>query len=238
MPAAPPNVDSESGAHTVGSAGIRHAQNSSRQRTARSARWLIRLGCAVFIFLGLYLFRAPVLRGLAWAWIVDDPLKKADAIVVLGGGLDTRPFAAARLFSNGYAPTILVLNTKVSPSELLEVQVPQTELTKQILTRQAVPSQCIVKIGNQVSSTFEEAMAVKDWLKISGAKRIIVPTDLFHTRRVKWLFRKQLNESHAAVCVITVPSVKYDLSNWWQHEEGLVDFQNEVIKNIYYRLKY
>jgi len=179
-----------------------------------------------------------LLRGLAGWWIVDDPLVKADAIVVLGGGLDTRPFLAARLFSNGYAPKILVMNAKISPSQELGITVPEAELTKQILTRQAVPSECIVTIGNQVSSTYEEAMAVHDWLKISGARRIIVPTDLFHTRRVSWLFRKKLKDSHAEVCVTSIQCPRYAPSNWWQHEEGLVNFQNEVIKSIFYRLRY
>ena len=49
-------------------------------------------------------FRGQLLRGLANAWIVHDPLSRADAIVVLGGGMQTRPFEAARLYREGYAP--------------------------------------------------------------------------------------------------------------------------------------
>ena len=213
-------------------------EQSGKGRIGRARKWLVCLGCLALVCLGLYLGRAPLLRGLAGWWIVDEPLAKADAIVVLGGGLDTRPFLAARLFSNGYAPKILVMNTKISPSEELGIKVPDVELTKQILTKQAVPPECIVTIGNQVSSTYEEAMAVKDWLRISGARRIIVPTDLFHTRRVSWLFRKELKESQAAVCVTPIQTARYDRSNWWQHEEGLVNFQNEVIKWMFYRLEY
>ena len=26
--------------------------------------------------------------------------------------------------------------------------------------------------------------------------------------------------------------------DWWQHEEGVIAFQNEVIKYLYYRFKY
>jgi hypothetical protein len=30
----------------------------------------------------------------------------------------------------------------------------------------------------------------------------------------------------------------YDINDWWQHEGGLINFQNEVIKYICYRLRY
>src|SRR5689334_20408445 len=64
---------------------------------------LLVLGCAG------WWWRAPLLRGVAHLWIVADAPAKADAIVILGGGLDSRPTEAARLFHAGYAPRILVM---------------------------------------------------------------------------------------------------------------------------------
>jgi len=52
-------------------------------------------------------WRAPLLRGAARLWIVADAPAKADAIVILGGGLDSRPAEAARLFHAGFAQRIL-----------------------------------------------------------------------------------------------------------------------------------
>jgi hypothetical protein len=42
-------------------------------------------------------------RGAACAYVVDEPAVKADAIVVLGAAPISRPFAAARLFHEGYS---------------------------------------------------------------------------------------------------------------------------------------
>jgi hypothetical protein len=52
--------------------------------------------------------RAPLLRGVADLWIVADPLTPADVAVVLGGGLDVRPFAAAELYHKGLVKKVLV----------------------------------------------------------------------------------------------------------------------------------
>jgi hypothetical protein len=46
---------------------------------------------------GGWLLREPVLCGAANLWIVSDPISRADAIAVLGGGLETRPFIAAQM---------------------------------------------------------------------------------------------------------------------------------------------
>jgi hypothetical protein len=53
-----------------------------------------------------------LLRGLASRWIVSDSLDQADAIVVLGGGLDIRPSAAAELYKRGTAQQILVVKAE------------------------------------------------------------------------------------------------------------------------------
>jgi hypothetical protein len=70
------------------------------------------------------------------------------------------------------------------------------------------------------------------------AKSVLIPTDLFHTRRVRWLFRKQLNGTGAQVHVHAITPKEYAASNWWRHEEGLIAFDTETLKYLYYRLKY
>src|SRR5689334_10373924 len=60
---------------------------------------------------GTWPWRATILTGAANLWVVSDqPLAPADAIVVLGGGLEMRPSAAAAYFREHLAPRILVAN--------------------------------------------------------------------------------------------------------------------------------
>src|SRR5947209_5106418 len=69
-----------------------------RRRARRSmAAALVMAGLAGVAWVG----RAPLLQGAADLWIVSDPLTPADVAVVLGGGVDVRPFAAAELYHKG-----------------------------------------------------------------------------------------------------------------------------------------
>ncbi len=90
-----------------------------------------------------YVFRASLLRGAAGVWIVNEPLSKADAIVVLGGGVATRPFAAARLFHQGLAPKILLTNPQPAPATQLGLLHAEADLECSILLNRNVPGSCI-----------------------------------------------------------------------------------------------
>lgn len=207
-------------------------------KPSRVGKWLWRLATVVVVVLTVYLFRAPILRGAARAYVVDDDPTKADAIVVLGGGANTRPFAAAKLFHEGYARRVLILNTEREPADELGASPSDLDLNRRVLRALKVPDSAVTPVGQNVSSTYDEALAVREWAQRNGAKRILVPTDAFHTRRVKWLFGRMLRPLGADVSVRAIPPRKYSTANWWQHEEGLIGFQNEVIKFTFYHWKY
>jgi uncharacterized SAM-binding protein YcdF (DUF218 family) len=180
-----------------------------------------------------------MLTGLARLWIVDDPLTKADAIVVLGGGLQSRPFVAAELYRQGLAPKVVVMNIEHNNTEGLGLTQSETSLLKEVLIKRGVPEEALVFIGNEVSSTYEEVLALRDWAQTTKVRRLIVPTEPFHTRRVKWLFTKILNKdiSPTEVLVTSTKPVSSASTNWWQTEKGLIEFQNEVVKFLYYEVK-
>lgn len=208
---------------------------SRRKWPRRLALCLLAL-CA--LLLAAWVFRAPILRGAARAWIVNEPPAHADAVVVLGGGIYTRPFEAARLYASGFAKKILIMDVKPTSTDELGFTLPEPELTKLILTRKGVPTDAVQVLGTNVTSTHEEALAVADWVKKTGAEKILITTDLFPTRRVRWIFRKTLKPTGAQVWVEAHNMPSYSASNWWQCEEGLITFQNEVVKFAYYFVKY
>lgn len=205
-------------------------------------RWFVRSAwltgiLAVLIVFG-YIYRARLLTHLASAWVVNLPTTTADAIVVLGGNVDDRPFAAAKLFQQHVAPKILYMDVSDDPVNELNITQTEREITRRILLSNSVPESAIQAIGQQVDNTYDESRAVRAWVRQTGATSILITTDLFHTRRARWIFRHELRDTPVRIYVIPVNLRQYTVDNWWKTEGGVIAFQNEVIKFIYYRLKY
>jgi hypothetical protein len=103
---------------------------------------------------GLWWEREPVLQGLTDLWIISDPVTHGDAVVVLGGGLEYRPFIAADLYKTGLVTKILVSRTR-NPTH--------TELNQRALLRLGVPEPSIEVFGMANSTTEKEARALRGW---------------------------------------------------------------------------
>jgi uncharacterized SAM-binding protein YcdF (DUF218 family) len=194
----------------------------------------------ILIGTSLWFSRETLLRGAAGFWIVSDAISPADAIVVLGGGIDTRPFAAVEDYNKGLAPKVLVANVSLSRTEILGAQPSHTAVNRNVLLKLGVPEADIETFGTEVSSTYEEAEALREWAIRVHAKSIIVPIEMFASRRVRWTLTHTFASTGTSVQiqVITPDSRDYNQSNWWRSHSGLIAFQNEVIKYIYYRWVY
>ena len=92
---------------------------------------------------GAWLERAALLQGSADLWIVSDPVTPGDAVVVLGGGLDLRPFVAADLYRKGLAGRILVSQVVEGPSVSIGKLPAHTELNRAVLLNLGVPDNAI-----------------------------------------------------------------------------------------------
>ncbi len=182
--------------------------------------------------------RASILQNIAAGWIISDELAHADAVVVLGGSIDVRPFAAATLYKRGLADTVLVSNARKGRAERLGLIPTHTELNRDVLIKLGVPETAIGDFGEELSSTVEEARALRAWAVQRQAKSIIVPTELFAGRRVRWIFERELAPLGVRVIVHTYAPADYTLADWWRHRSGVIDFNNEVLKYLYYRARY
>ncbi|MFZ9938149.1 MAG: YdcF family protein, partial [Luteolibacter sp.] len=147
-----------------------------------------------------------------------------------------RPFAAARRYHCGLAPRIVIFRVKPSPATERALMPTEQELTRLLLIAEGVPADAIIEIGHDVASTRDEARATRAWAGHAKPRALILTTDPFHTRRVHWLFRKTLQgTSTTSLTTTAAPRPEYTARNWWTTEPGLIDFQNEVIKYLFYR---
>lgn len=195
---------------------------------------------AAFLLLALAVFlaRGPILRNLTYSWIIDEPVSPADAIVVLGGGVNTRTFAAAEYYQRKLSARILIPRVKPSPVEALGLIKSHTELCREVVVAKNVPNTAIHLIGTDVSSTWEEATALRKWALDENASHLIIPTEFPYTRRLRWIMDQTFEGTKTKVTITAIEPLEYNRSNWWTTEEGLINVQNELLKYLLYRMKY
>ena len=141
---------------------------------SRRRKILARAGLAVGMLLltGFFiaLWFSPV-----WLAIDDRPVP-ADAIVVPGGDWVLRPKRAAELFKQGRVPRIIVSGKgEAEPLQLA-------------LRERGVPAAAI-ELENQARSTQENAVFVIRRLRQEKARRVIIVTSWFHSRRALHCFQ-------------------------------------------------
>src|SRR5947199_10102491 len=128
--------------------------------------------CAV-----LYLVRRPILRFAAEMWIVEDPLDKADALIVLGDDnfYADRSTRAAQLFREGKAPGIVASGRRLQPNAGI------AELMEHDLIERRVPRYRIVRILGDADGTLEVAQALTRLVKERKWNSENVHTAKYHT---------------------------------------------------------
>jgi uncharacterized SAM-binding protein YcdF (DUF218 family) len=198
-------------------------------RWLRRLFWLLGL-CALVLVLAL--FREEILSGLARGWIVNQPPAKPGAIVVLAGKVEARPFAVARLYREGKAPAVVVTVAELTPTARLGLAKPEIAVTCEALVKQGVPADAIQIVGTNLASLAAEAEAVVGWARKAGVHSLLVPTDPFNTRRARRAFRQAAGTANLEIGVVPIEMRGYRPSEWWRHEEGWIDFENEITRFV------
>ncbi len=200
----------------------------------RAAAWTLSL--LLFLALAAWALRAPLLTGAARWLTVDDRPARGDFVYVLGGELHTRPFHAARLYRAGVAPRVVLARVRDLPATELGLFPNETDVSVRVLRRLGVPDSAIVvlRLPGGASSTAEEARALRDHLRRTGARRVVVVTNAYHTRRARWALRRGTRGVPAEILMSPARARGFDETDWWRSEEGLITYLNEYIKFGFY----
>jgi uncharacterized SAM-binding protein YcdF (DUF218 family) len=209
-----------------------------RGRGSASRRVAVTVFLSAALAAGIWLQRAAVLRGVADLWIVSDPVTQSDVVAVLGGGLEVRPFAAAEIYERGLATRVLVSEVLEARSTAIVGAPGHTELNRMVLLKLGVPEAAIATFGQASRNTWDEANALRNWATEHHVARIIIPTEIFSARRVRWVFHRTFAGSSVQLEIPSFEGNNYSRAEWWKSEAGMIAFQNEVMKYLYYRLRY
>jgi uncharacterized SAM-binding protein YcdF (DUF218 family) len=186
--------------------------------------------------------------GLAWvaakALIVKSELPKAEALVVLSGSGNyiERTRTAAGLFTAGLAPKIILTNDNErggwSSAEERNPLFEELEFAE--LVRAGVPAGKIESLTETVTSTYDEAVLVREHALAQGIRSIIVVTSAYHSRRALWTWRRVFQDSGIEIGLSAAPTGEQSPNpfSWWLHPRGWAMVAGEYPKLIYYWFQY
>lgn len=196
---------------------------------------------SVLLFLILFIFVCLLLLGLIdFAYyfgnflVVEDPIRKADLIHVISGP-DYRTEYAIDLYKKGYAEKLLFTGGWCeSANEISAIR------SERLALIAGVPSEKIIVDVTPILCTYEEAERLKELVnrKDNIIRSVIIVSDPFHMRRVRWTYRRHLKHQ---VILIMAP-VPFELTpmnaNWWKDAKSRYMVCDEYLKLVYYVLRY
>jgi len=185
---------------------------------------LISLIFVVVLCLALYLARHPLMRFAAEEWIVEDPLQRSDAIIVLSDDnfYADRVTQAAVLYRHGMAPLVVASGRKLRPYAGI------AELMEHDLVERGVPKDKILRVSHQAENTREEAIALRPQAVEHRWRSVIIVTSNYHTRRARYIFSRIFPAS----TVVRVSGAKdgdFAPETWWTKRLATKKFAAAVV---------
>ncbi|MDQ2922533.1 MAG: YdcF family protein, partial [Acidobacteriota bacterium] len=186
---------------------------------------------------------------LAWppaAWlaarvlVVDSTPVSVDAIAVLAGSSTyvERAHRAADLFSHGRAPFIVLTNDGQHSgwSEPEQRNPFFFERAMKELQQRGVPRERITVIAQPVTSTYEEAVALRAFAARNNLRSMLVVAGPYQSRRALRTVRCVFEGTGVLVGVDapTPGEQSPSPSTWWLHRMGWHEVPSEYAKLAYY----
>lgn len=190
-----------------------------------------------------WIFIAPF---LAESLIVEKPMEKADAILVLGGSAVyvERTQKAAEIYKKNVAPVIFLTDDgeRTGWSKIEKRNVPYVEMARKSLISQGIAPDAIVILQPQVTGTIYEARVLADKAKSENLQSVLLVTSAYHTRRALWTFERFFAENNVKTELgIAAPATGEQTPPpfvWWLSPHGWGLVAGEYVKFLAYWLYY
>ena len=185
---------------------------------------------------------------LAWAaaeaLIVKSELGHADALVVLAGSSTyvERTHRAVQLFQQGRAPKIILTNDNVPGGWSIEEERNPLFVERAVneLKQLGVPAEKIEILPGTVSSTYDEAVRLRDYAAEHELRSVLVVTSAYQSRRALWTMRRVFRGSNVEIGLHAVEPGQQSPrpAVWWFYGLGWQMVPGEYVKIVYYWFNY
>jgi uncharacterized SAM-binding protein YcdF (DUF218 family) len=179
---------------------------------------------------------------------VKDNIQNADCIVLLGGELYYRFKKTVELYNKGYSKNIVVSllpESKDGTPDYFDMVLimygikdfSQKELNLKAFKYFGKDSTNIYFTDDAVTSTYEEAVATRDFMLKKGFKSLILVTNTYHMRRALMLFRSVIKGTGIKIYHSAADKELYNPHLWWQKERDIKKIVEEylaIVQNFIY----
>lgn len=200
----------------------------------RASRRII-VGALAGITVLVLVAHESILMAIGDFLVISDTLKPADVIHVVSGA-DYRTDYAVRLYNQHLGRQIFFTGGWCVYHGYYH-----GEHGSERARAYGVELQSIAFDESPVTSTYAEASRLKEFTELSGTpavRSVIVISDPYHMRRVRWTYRKVLGDQ-VAIELAPVPFVMTPYQRrWWEDPASRQYVQSEYIKLVYYFARY
>ena len=199
----------------------------------------IALACVVGVAIAVPAIREPVLRGMGWALVVNEPVGAADLIVVSLDSAGAGSLEAADLVKGGIATRVAVFADPPNEEdfEFIRRGLPyEDESAKQIRQLKSLGATDIVEIPRSEAGTEGEGQVLPRWCDQHqiGSVVFVVRTD--HSRRTRRMIDRVMKGHPTRITVRTARYSSFNPDRWWETRGGIrteiVEFQKLVLDII------
>jgi uncharacterized SAM-binding protein YcdF (DUF218 family) len=206
----------------------------SKLRRFNTPRWRLAITCIILVGWLLAWVAARML-------VVQAPLERADAILVLSGSsrVAERNHFAAQLFRDGRASRIILTNDTMQLGWDRKEQrnLFAYEWARRILIADGVPAERIEVVFEPVTGTYEELGVVQKYLAQGGVNSLLMVTSAYHSRRTLWTARHVFSGTHTVIG-LEHPNAFPSPWFWWLRRSGWRMVAGEYLKMVYYWLRF
>jgi uncharacterized SAM-binding protein YcdF (DUF218 family) len=191
-----------------------------------------RTQCALLAFGGGGLVLATLIFFGIGRWlVVEDPLGKAQTIVVLSGAMPARAIEAAKLYRQGFAPEIWLTHSAEPAETLEEMGIPyagEEYYNKLVLIHEGVPAEAIHVLDPPIVNTADEIKIAATALARGKGEAVIIVTTKAHTRRTRLLWRR-IAAGQGRAIVRAASGDSFDPRHWWRTTGDALDVVREAL---------
>ena len=173
-----------------------------------------------------------LIRRLGPWLVVNDPLERADCVLVLGGHPPFRAMEAAALYHHDWTQEIWLTQFPRSREEVVLSSMgidlpPEYVMNRRVLEYAHVPADRISLVDEPSSDTFIELSNThRRFRQRHPGGTIILVTSRFHARRVKVIWRRIAGRSERA-CVRTAKELSFVPERWFTDRDHVSQVAHE-----------